>query len=606
MVKVAIIGKGKFGSKIENCINAYMVSTDKVEFVEPDNADWIIIATPNDLHHEQVEYWLSQKKNVFCEKPLTLTKRSAEALFSLADFFGVKLYVDDVFYWNDTLDFVDYKGHVEFKWYKNGSFNANIIDNLAYHHFYLWLGSEDFEIKEIYAQHYNSVGMCVTVTLEDLSARELLPASVSTSGRTATFDYDILRINEDIVHTIQDDWDTTNVNSDSNPLKDMLESVLLDFVKNPPNRGPGKSFRGNKQRTLNAIKLCEAVKKEILPKVLVVGGGIFGTTASVALATSGFNVTLHEELDHVIMAASDINQYRLHKGYHYPRSKETAQECLGGMKSFKRKYGASVVNGDVNHFYAISSRDSLVSREQYLEFLDDMELDYNLYEPFFGTNLTIEADEELFDSDKLRVQVIQKMKGAGVNVICGKHTTKEDFDDYDYVVIATYSKLNELLDDKKQYQFEVVEKPVVKLPEWYKDKSVVVMDGPFMCFDPYKDGNHVLGHVEHAIHSTNVGHYPMVLNKYIAAYMNNGIIHNPHITKIHKFIEAGMEFFEDFDKLEHIGSMFTVRTVLAHRDHDDARPTLVIKENDKVYTIFSGKIGTCVQAANELVEELRK
>ena len=92
------------------------------------------------------------------------------------------------------------------------------------------------------------------------------------------------------------------------------------------------------------------------------------------------------------------------------------------------------------------------------------------------------------------------------------------------------------------------------------------MDGPFMCLDPYRDGYHVLGHVEHAIHSTNVGDYPMVLNKHIVGYLNNGVIHNPKVTKINKFIEAGMEFFEDFDKLEHVGSMFTVRTVLAHRD----------------------------------------
>ena len=47
--------------------------------------------------------------------------------------------------------------------------------------------------------------------------------------------------------------------------------------------------------------------------------------------------------------------------------------------------------------------------------------------------------------------------------------------------------------------------------------------------------------------------------------------------------------------------MFTIRTVLAHRDYDDARPTLVMKESDKVFTIFSGKIGTCVQAANQVV-----
>ena len=56
MVKVSIIGKGKFGSKIEDTIK------DSVEFVKPNDADWIIISTPNDLHHEQVEYWLSQEE----------------------------------------------------------------------------------------------------------------------------------------------------------------------------------------------------------------------------------------------------------------------------------------------------------------------------------------------------------------------------------------------------------------------------------------------------------------------------------------------------------------------------------------------------------------
>ena len=80
MTKVSIIGKGKVGSKIENTIK------DMVQFVEPDDADWVIIATPNDLHAEQVEKWLVKRKNVFCEKPLTLTQSSAKGLFSLADF----------------------------------------------------------------------------------------------------------------------------------------------------------------------------------------------------------------------------------------------------------------------------------------------------------------------------------------------------------------------------------------------------------------------------------------------------------------------------------------------------------------------------------------
>ena len=46
--------------------------------------------------------------------------------------------------------------------------------------------------------------------------------------------------------------------------------------------------------------------------------------------------------------------------------------------------------------------------------------------------------------------------------------------------------------------------------------------------------------------------------------------------------------------------MYTIRTVLANRDFDDARPTLVNQIDEKTYTIFSGKIGTCVDAALEL------
>ena len=541
-----------------------------VEYVEPKDADWIIISTPNDLHHEQVEYWLSQRKNVFCEKPLTLTKRSAEALFSLADFFGVKLYVDDVFSWRKEDEYV-IEDTNKFTWMKPNQKDENYIDRLAYHHFYMWVGDEDIDVKSVTGDLNN-----FEIELED--------------GRVAEFSYG--GSCREVIHTINEHDMTYSADS---PLRTMFEFLFS-------NAG---DYELNRKMTLNAIKLSEIVKQELYPKVLVVGGGIFGTTASVALATSGFNVTLHEELDSVMKCASDINQYRLHRGYHYPRSKSTAQECLDGLKSFKRKYGDSVVNGNVNHFYAISSRDSMVSKEEYLKFLDEMGLEYNINEPFNGTDLTVEVGEELFDSEKLRVQVTQKMKGAGVNVVLNKHTTEEDFDDYDYVVIATYAKINELLDEPIQYQYEVVEKPVVKLPEQYKNKSVVVMDGPFMCLDPYKDGYHVLGHVEHAIHSTNVGDYPMVLNKHIVEYLNNGVIHNPHVTKINKFIEAGMEFFEDFDKLEHIGSMFTIRTVLPYRDEDDARPTIVNQVAHNVYTIFSGKIGTCVEAANKLVERLK-
>jgi len=305
-----------------------------------------------------------------------------------------------------------------------------------------------------------------------------------------------------------------------------------------------------------------------------------------------------------MMAASDINQYRLHKGYHYPRSKETAQECLNGLKTFKRKYGECVVNGDIDHYYAIASEDSMISEFEYLAFLDDMELPYKRIKKLPNTDVTIKVEEELFDNYKLYELVRDKLWSSGVEVIKNKKTTKDDFKGYDVVVIATYAKLNELLDKKDRYQYELCEKPVVRLPREYEGKSIVIMDGPFMCLDPYGERNHVLGNVKHAIHCWNEGTEAFWPHRY-TKYINKGVIENPEHTKIDKFIESGKRFFKDFDKLKHIGSMYTIRTVLTNRDHDDARPTLVNHEGGNVYSLFSGKIDTCVDASNELIRRLQ-
>ena len=561
MVKVHLIGHGKWGAVIDNAINDL-----RVKHVEPKEADWIIISTPNDLHYEQVSYWLGQKKNVFCEKPLSLTYKSAKELFDFADTMGVRLYVDDVFSWRDDYDIYSNVNH--FVWTKPNQKDKNYIDRLAYHHFMMWVGDTDFEIKDITGEPSD-----FKVELQD--------------GKTAEFFYGD---SSQVVHFVNQDDMTNNQN---NPLRTMFEFLFS-------NSG---DYKLNRKLTLNATKLSEQVRKVLLPKALVVGGGIFGTTSAVALANNGYQVELHEELEDVMMAASDINQYRLHKGYHYPRSKETAQECLKGLYTFKRKYERSVVNGDIEHYYAISSRDSKVTPSQYLEFLNEMDLPYKRVEPVKSTDITIKVEEELFDNYKLYEAVRDKLWSSGVEVLKNKTTTKDDFKGFDVVVIATYAKLNQLLDNKKEYQFEVCEKPVVRLPRKYRGKSIVIMDGPFMCLDPYGQRNHVLGNVVHAIHETNVGEEPIVSDE-LKQYLNKGVIEKPKHTNIDKFIETGKRFFKDFDKLKHIGSMYTIRTVLKNRDHDDARPSLVNHEGGNVYSLFSGKIDTCVDSANELIRML--
>ena len=52
--------------------------------------------------------------------------------------------------------------------------------------------------------------------------------------------------------------------------------------------------------------------------------------------------------------------------------------------------------------------------------------------------------------------------------------------------------------------------------------------------------------------------------------------------------------------MEHIGSMYTIRTVLPNVEKTDERPTLVNKIQNNVITVFSGKIGNCIEAANQV------
>src|SRR5437660_11754402 len=99
-------------------------------------------------------------------------------------------------------------------------------------------------------------------------------------------------------------------------------------------------------------------------RVAVVGGGIFGITAAVEIARAGHHVDLFERAPDLLQGASGINQYRLHRGYHYPRSPETAIQSKNAESSFVEKYADAILAND-SHYYAIARERSLLSADQY-------------------------------------------------------------------------------------------------------------------------------------------------------------------------------------------------------------------------------------------------
>ena len=589
MIKVGIIGYGTWGKilykKLEKFCDVKFTCRSKDTYLDKlDSVDWVVVSTPNDTHYDIVSDCIKNGKNVFCEKPLTPTYEESEALYQMADYHNVKLYVDDVQNWREVQWDLMEENLIERK--KKDNFNhsyyktKDLLYRLAYHDiYYLYQHIKNSEIEEIIP----------------IDVSNKLQFKVKFNDISIEFGYDT-NYNYERMHHIN--GVSLMGDGTDDPLHNMLEKVLNEDV----------DFEYNKEITLYTQGFIDILNKELFKKVAVVGGGIFGCTTAWKLAKEGYDVTLYEQNDDIISQASYVNQYRLHRGYHYPRSKDTAQQSQWGEYSFLQEYGDAIVNGDIEHYYAIAKEDSKVDAIQYKEFLDDLDLKYKKKSLDVisdeSVDLIVKVDELLFDPNKLKKICWDKLNKYGVDVILNTEYISS-LTDYDYKIISTYANLNQLTpkDKQKDYQFELCEKPVVKLPKKYKNKSIVIMDGPFMCIDPLGDtGLHVMGNVVHAIHSTNVGKFPVVYDSKFDELLNKGIVKNPSITNIDKFIQSAKEFFIDVEKAEHIGSMYTFRTVLPNKDKDDARPTLVEKTDENTFTIFSGKIGTCVTAAEEILE----
>lgn len=69
------------------------ISNDYGEMLKRDDIEAVIIATGHSVHGEHVEQAAAAGKHIFCEKPFTLTKASAEAAVAACDKAGVKLAV---------------------------------------------------------------------------------------------------------------------------------------------------------------------------------------------------------------------------------------------------------------------------------------------------------------------------------------------------------------------------------------------------------------------------------------------------------------------------------------------------------------------------------
>lgn len=337
-------------------------------------------------------------------------------------------------------------------------------------------------------------------------------------------------------------------------------------------------------------------------RVAVIGGGLFGATAAVEASRAGLDVHLFERAPMLIAGATASTYSRLHRGYHYPRSPETGRESRLAEKSFRSVYGPAVIDGGRQTY--IVAPGGHVTPRQYSEFLDTEGLSFSEIK-----DGVFDVVEPRVDLGLLRGLVRSSVAKSSVVVHVGKEPNMRSLrGSFDKIVVAAYAGINDVLSDLgcpvRPYKFQVVERPIVLLPEVMRGRSIVVVDGPFGCVDPLDDTPlHVLGHVVHTVHAENTGNAPEIPDG-LKPLINAGFQREPAATRIEKVVSDLSRFVPEVAKSVYVGSSFTVRAVLADVEATDARPTEVSRVDEQVISVFSGKLGTAVQAAITVVDYL--
>jgi hypothetical protein len=343
-----------------------------------------------------------------------------------------------------------------------------------------------------------------------------------------------------------------------------------------------------------------------MKKIAIIGSGFFGIASAIILSKKN-NVHIYEKKNTILCGASRANQMRFHKGYHYPRSIKTVKEINQYNKDFE-KYFKSVIYKTKN-YYGISKKKSKTSFKKYLSFLTKNKLKYKFEgRKYFSNNIegVIKSKEKILNYFHAKNVIIKKLKtNKKIKIFLRKKFEKINIKNYDQIIICTYDQNNDVLSKlgikpKRKFKFELIEKIIVKLPNKYKNKSFMVLDGKFVCVDPYLGTNyHLLSDNLNSKLEITKSLYPNFKDKR-RMYINRAPFYCLKQSNFKKFVMNGKKFLPFLEESKYIKSFFVTRAVDLGKEKTDERLSKVERLNNKVYTVFSGKWNTCIGVAKKL------
>ncbi len=343
--------------------------------------------------------------------------------------------------------------------------------------------------------------------------------------------------------------------------------------------------------------------------IAIIGAGFFGIEVAIHLSKSypNSNIIVFESEPSILSRASQNNQARVHRGYHYPRSFQTAYSSNRNYLRFCNEFSDAIVS--VKSFYGIA-KNSLVDEKHFKTVysrigapIRKVSKEYSELFNFQRLQEVFEVTESVFNVSILRDIQMQQITHLGINLQLNCKVTgvkanrskitlkvqgiKCDEIDVDQVFNCTYSMLNqfdEARDNNLTFVHELTEVALIAPPESIIDLAITIMDGPFFSTLPFPSEKlHSLTHVTFTPHSLIEDTTLLAIYEKIDKLKMN--------TNYEWMIASASNFVPIMSEAKYIKSNIEIKSTLKRSRSSDSRPIFVSKRPDlSYYNIFGAKL----------------
>ncbi len=188
-------------------------------------------------------------------------------------------------------------------------------------------------------------------------------------------------------------------------------------------------------------------------KIAIGGAGWYGCHIGAMLLALGLEVRVFEKDKRPLGGASGNNQFRLHMGFHYPRSHRTRLQSRDGYARFMERYPGLSAEVPKN-IYAVPKGDSLIDFQTYKLIMSAAGIEYRETSPTDVASLgycnldgVLECQERVILTDKARTYFERRLGRALMTETPITHLVEADDgvivngERYDFFIDTTWGHL---------------------------------------------------------------------------------------------------------------------------------------------------------------------